>query len=699
MTADSSVLESESLIFSDIGGYWAGDSIDALAQSGVAKGYPDGTFQPDRPLSRAELAAFLNRSFPDLDLIREAIAFPDVPPDHWAAADIRRVYQVGLMPAYTDRTFHPEASITRAEVLALLVSGLRLSISNGATVILPLYFDDAADVPSSLAGAIAAAIQDSLIVNYPDRRSLRPNQAIARGEMAAILSQVLQLPDGVPMEYVVWGIGLEDIHDPLVIPFSALPYLPELVKEMQIRLNGLSLYPGGRWIDGMYGPRTQKAIADFAQLMNLPNAQTQLIDEPFAQALLMTDPSDLLLEQARDRQKVFNDYLQQEAGYDATKLAFLDRGIQNSPYQFDISKYPDRLKEKPDNIEVTSYGASTILADGVTTVQFDPYPLLRTIPTIDANALSFLHSDIQQACLCMGSMVNDQVHTHWMGRDALKNVELWSSTKVIPLLNVISKANSYFPTSDVDNCVVRPLRRSGGYSFYDVAVDIVSYRSQIATSNSLAYTMKKFSSPLELETWLKDVTGNNSLIFRGRYGEEAFLALPELWDRTLQRRILTSKPNRHVESNTISTYDLVRVMSMLAWHLHIPQGARFPGAQWASLESLVRACGTDTARYLDVAIARLGLSNSMRSPVIMSKLGFGRSTIRDRTELVYLAHCQFIDQRPRAAGNLSMWRSFTLAFIAAKDCNDANQEARELDARMAAEVTETLRRIVTQELA
>jgi hypothetical protein len=162
---------------------------------------------------------------------------------------------------------------------------------------------------------------------------------------------------------------------------------------------------------------------------------------------------------------------------------------------------------------------------------------------------------------------------------------------------------------------------------------------------------------------------------------------------------LTSSSPVYQGSNSLTPYDLTRMVSMLAWHHHLPLEARFPGAQWDSLECLVRAMGNDTARYIDVAIDHLGLTNAIRSPVIISKLGFGRSSIRDRTELVYVGLVQFVDKQPKAQGKPSVLRTVAMALLSAKDYNDRNREATELDARMAAEITEILRRIVTQELA
>jgi hypothetical protein len=210
---------------------------------------------------------------------------------------------------------------------------------------------------------------------------------------------------------------------------------------------------------------------------------------------------------------------------------------------------------------------------------------------------------------------------------------------------------------------------------------------------------KQFSTALGLESWLQAITGNSHLIFQGRYGESPFFQSPQLWDRIQERELLRAPGGSHGGRNSISTYDLVRIITMLGWHHHLRAAQRLPGAQWNSLESIVRALGTDSARYADAAIDRLNIAAIIRSPVIISKLGFGRSSIRDRTELVYLALVQFMDQRNRRKAEPAIHRTVALAMLAAKDVQDINREARELDARMAAEVTEIMRRIITQELA
>jgi hypothetical protein len=84
-------------------------------------GYPDGTFKPEHAVTRAEVAAILSRLMgTDLAAVRPA-ALKDVPAAHWAARYIAAVMAKGLMTGYPDGKFQPDAPITRAELATVLV--------------------------------------------------------------------------------------------------------------------------------------------------------------------------------------------------------------------------------------------------------------------------------------------------------------------------------------------------------------------------------------------------------------------------------------------------------------------------------------------------------------------------------------------------------------------------------------------------
>ncbi|MDX2213573.1 MAG: S-layer homology domain-containing protein [Oculatellaceae cyanobacterium bins.114] len=685
-------------LFSDIDHHWAKECIVELAQRHFIKGDQTGRFRPDAPIKRGEFAVLMYWVFPRALPVREPQPFLDVPAIHWASNVVKWVYERGLFSGYNDRTFRPDNSLSRLEALMVLVKGLNYALPLFPQNTLKGYFDDADEIPDYAQGAIASATLAGLVVNYPDVRRLRPLQAITRAELAAMVCQVSHQPGTIPSQYVTWSKGLEEISETDAISFRLLRGNARLVKQIQTRLSALRLYPTEA-INGKYTPFTETALIDFCRILELPNRHTQTLDITLTQILLTLEPVCFILEQARNRDKIFNEYLQQEVGFGAAKLAFLDKGIESSPYEPEVKHYPIHLLRQnhaPQAISVV-HAEERSLHQGDNL--FKPFPKRGVLPTIHQE-LSFLHDDIQQACICLGKFENGQLKTRWLGKDALANVELWSATKIIPLLNVVSKANAVAAEADIDNGVIRPRRSSRGFSFYDLAVEIVNYKSSIGSSNSLAAMFKQFETPQNLENWLKAITGNTQLKFRGRYGEGNFIQAPELWDQRLRRVLLTATGGNHRGDNSISTYDMTRLVTMLVWHPHLSLEAQLPSAQWHSLESIIRAMGEDSARYIDVAIARLGLAELIASPVIISKLGFGRSGIRHRTELVYSAFVQFWDQHQCRSSTATspQLRSLGVTLIGAKKLGNGDREATELDARMAAEVTEILRRVVTEEL-
>ncbi|GAB4226524.1 MAG: hypothetical protein Kow00121_54780 [Elainellaceae cyanobacterium] len=683
--------------FSDIGSHWAKACILALAQRNIVSGYPDGTFRPDAGITRAEMAALMYVAFPNAPATRQPVSFPDVPTGYWAYTAIQWAYERGFFSGYPDGNFQPNQPITRLQAILVLVSTQVVDNSTSPEERIRWYFADAASVPDWARKAIADAIVANIVVNYPNVRNLLPNQNATRGEVSALLCRTLKIANTVPPEYATWNWGIYDIKGDVTVPFPTWKGSGRLMRDIQTLLVPFRLYPANR-VNGEYNWETEKGLTDFCNFYGLSSMATGVFNAEFASALLNADPVVFIMAHASDRQKIYNEYLQQEAGYNADKLAFLDRGIESSPYQDAVKQYPERLQQKPDGTQVTSLGTQATLSRSNTVVAFSPYPAVGTRPAIDGG-LEFLHGDIKQACLCVGSFVDGKMYAHWLGRDPLKGLQQWSTTKIIPLLNVVCRANAAVAAAKVGDCLVRPAGSASGYGFYNLAVDLVNYGYAIASSNAIAAAFKQFSTPSELEGWVKRITGNYGIEFQGRYGEAPFIQTPNLYHQPSGRVVLNSPSTSHAGSNFISAYDLTRFVTMLGWHNHLGQGAQLPAAQWSSLETVVRAMGMDTARYLDVAINRLGLNSVIEAPVIISKLGFGRSSSRDRTELSYVALCQFIDTRPRRQGRSGILRTFGITLLGAKALGDANEEARQLDARMAAEVTEIVRRIATQELA
>ena len=103
--------------FSDVtSAHWAANYIGYMEQFGIVRGYSNGTFRPNAPITRAEFAAICCRFE---QLTDGAAAFTDVPASHWAAKSIAYAATRGWVTGYADGTFKPGNNITRAEVAAV----------------------------------------------------------------------------------------------------------------------------------------------------------------------------------------------------------------------------------------------------------------------------------------------------------------------------------------------------------------------------------------------------------------------------------------------------------------------------------------------------------------------------------------------------------------------------------------------------
>ena len=105
--------------FSDVLAYdWFCDSVMKLSNKDIIKGYPDGTFKPNKSITRAEFAVIASKYIKNPKAADET--FSDVPMNHWAKDAIAKVKAEGWISGYTDGTFKPDAPITRAEAVSIV---------------------------------------------------------------------------------------------------------------------------------------------------------------------------------------------------------------------------------------------------------------------------------------------------------------------------------------------------------------------------------------------------------------------------------------------------------------------------------------------------------------------------------------------------------------------------------------------------
>jgi hypothetical protein len=183
---------------SDFSGNWAEPFIKVLIDKNIIIGYPDGTFRPDQPVTRAEFAALLNKAF-ELSPIRESRTFRDVSSSFWAAGAIDKAYRSGFLAGYPDNTFGSLKNIVRIESLVSLTNGSKLQPDGSADRVDEL-FTDAAQIPSYGRNALLAATQKcvSVSVSYPTDKTYDPNKIATRADVAASIHQTLVATGRLP---------------------------------------------------------------------------------------------------------------------------------------------------------------------------------------------------------------------------------------------------------------------------------------------------------------------------------------------------------------------------------------------------------------------------------------------------------------------------------------------------------------------
>jgi len=159
--------------------------INYLANRGFVKGYPDGTYRPASAITRAEAAAILTHAA-GIQTGHYPPRFTDVQQNHWAAAYINACAAAGLLYGYPDGTFRPDARLTRAEGISLV---LRLSKQPDTGTPLPALDDITPD--HWAARKIAIGIASGMVGLTADGKQFLPNAIFTRGDLARALAVLL----------------------------------------------------------------------------------------------------------------------------------------------------------------------------------------------------------------------------------------------------------------------------------------------------------------------------------------------------------------------------------------------------------------------------------------------------------------------------------------------------------------------------
>lgn len=124
----SAAASGSAVSFKDVpSGYWGRPEIEAARSMGLVDGFADGTFAPEAPVTREQLAAMVCRTLGSaLGAPAGSASFKDMAPARWSWNAVAAMQQNGLLQGYADGTFRPGATVTRAETAVLLTRSMAL---------------------------------------------------------------------------------------------------------------------------------------------------------------------------------------------------------------------------------------------------------------------------------------------------------------------------------------------------------------------------------------------------------------------------------------------------------------------------------------------------------------------------------------------------------------------------------------------
>lgn len=172
--------------FVDFPNDWSQGAMTAAVDNGLLGGVGDGRIAPRGEVTRAQMAAIINRAF-GAEKTASLTGYTDVAANAWYATDMAKAVQMGTFSGSGNGLLEPDRAITREEAFSVLARAFALSAGDGAAL---NDFTDGAQVSAWARGSVSAMVAGGY-VNGSDGNRLNPQQSITRAEFAAVMSNLV----------------------------------------------------------------------------------------------------------------------------------------------------------------------------------------------------------------------------------------------------------------------------------------------------------------------------------------------------------------------------------------------------------------------------------------------------------------------------------------------------------------------------
>ena len=254
-------------IFSDVpSDFWAANSISTVTKANLMKGYSDGTFRPNQPMTREEVAALFNNITDDGTAAFLSSKFKDITSDRWSALAIESVARKNIISGYGDNTYKPEKYMSRQEFAVVADNYIHYL---GYTTEDPTALDNIAYGDQKF---VAPWAQDAVrelaylgFTNYAPGTLFNPEKYVTRAEAAEIAYRMTQTEQALAFHNTLFKQQVES---------KTLGYGNDFTK---FRQDGALFWDGGKLHASLTDKKKAEAVAHAISETQDPQLESALV--------------------------------------------------------------------------------------------------------------------------------------------------------------------------------------------------------------------------------------------------------------------------------------------------------------------------------------------------------------------------------------------------------------------------------------
>jgi len=186
------LLAEVNITFNDLAGHWAKNDVELMASKYIVKGFPGGKFEPEAGVTRAQFAVMLVNAMA-VKGSGQQLNFSDVRTGDWFYDKLAAAVKAGVIKGYPDGTFRPDEPVTRQEAAVMVAQALKAkakasSPGSGQAGLILSNYSDGGRVHGWAANDVALAVKEG-IIRGKNNTTLVPAHGATRAEAAAMVAR------------------------------------------------------------------------------------------------------------------------------------------------------------------------------------------------------------------------------------------------------------------------------------------------------------------------------------------------------------------------------------------------------------------------------------------------------------------------------------------------------------------------------